>query len=235
MKVSKEARESFGEFIRQRRQELGLGIREIERITDGLIKAPYLSRIEHGRENPPGVKILTKLAEILEVDRDEMFAIAKKIPPEHQKTYFENEKVREFYRMAKADINKISDIVAQWEKNDLPEKTDVLNARISLLQSELNRWKEILIQQYNPEKIILFGSFANQKIHSWTDIDLIIIKKTDLPFLRRTREVIRLLNPMVGADFLVYTPQEFDELCKTRRFFKQEVLAKGTVIFERTY
>ena len=118
MKVNRKARDSFGEFIRQRRQELGLGIREIERITDGLIKAPYLSRIEHSRENPPGVKILTKLAEILEVDRDEMFAIAKKIPPELQTEYFTKESVRTFFRMVNEDPGKVSDVVEKWKKGE---------------------------------------------------------------------------------------------------------------------
>ena len=115
-KVSKEARETFGEFIRQRRQEVGLGIREIERISDGKIKAPYLSRIEHGRENPPGHDLLTKLAELLDVDRDEMFARAEKMPPEIQEEYFTKESVRAFFRMVKEDPGKVSDIVSKWKK-----------------------------------------------------------------------------------------------------------------------
>ena len=106
VKVSKEIRESFGEFIRQRRQEEGFGIREIERISDGLIKAPYLSRIEHGRENPPGPGILSNLSEILKVDRDEMFARAGKIPPELQEAYFKEESVRSLFRMVREDVGK---------------------------------------------------------------------------------------------------------------------------------
>jgi len=227
--ISKEARESFGEFIRSHRQKKDLGIREIERISDGLIKAPYLSRIEHGRENPPGEGILSKLSEILEVDRDEIFAQAGKMPPELQEAYVKEKTVRTTYRAVKERSGEISEPGTMYQSRG--ELTD----RSKLLAKELKRWTDILEKQYNPEKIILFGSFAKGRVHGWSDIDIIIIKKTDLPFLKRTREIIRLLDPMVGADFLVYTPQEFDELCKTRRFFKQEVLTKGTVIFERTH
>ncbi len=229
VKARKETRELFGKFIRNRRKEKGFGIREIERISDGLIKAPYLSRIEHGRENPPGAGILSKLAEILEVDRDEMFGQAGKMPPELQEAYVKEKTVRTTYRAVKESSGVISELGTMYQpRGELPDRS-------KLLAKELKRWIEILKIKYKPEKIILFGSFAKGKVHEWSDIDLIIIKNTDLPFLRRTREIIQLLDPMVGADFLVYTPQEFNELCKTRRFFKQEILTKGTVIFERPH
>jgi predicted nucleotidyltransferase len=33
---------------------------------------------------------------------------------------------------------------------------------------------------YKPEKVILFGSFAEDDIHEWSDIDMVIIKETSL-------------------------------------------------------
>lgn len=93
-KVSRETRESFGGFVRRRRQKLGLGIREIQRMSNGIVKAPYLSRIEHGRENPPGPEVLTQLAKILQMDRDELFAMAKRLPPDYLEAYLDEEMVR---------------------------------------------------------------------------------------------------------------------------------------------
>jgi hypothetical protein len=62
----------------------------------------------------------------------------------------------------------------------------------------------------------------------------VIVKETTAPFLDRTRQVLELLKPRVGADVLVYTPQEFDRLCRERAFLRQEILAKGKVIYERS-
>jgi hypothetical protein len=56
---------------------------------------------------------------------------------------------------------------------------------------------------------------------------------TDAPFLDRTRQVLALLQPRVGVDVLVYTPEEFERLSQERAFLRQEIVAQGRVIYER--
>ena len=101
------------------------------------------------------------------------------------------------------------------------------------LKRELERWMEILKNEYFPEKVILFGSFAKSKVNRWSDIDLLILKDTRKSFLDRTKEVLLLLHPKVGVDILVYTPQEFKNLCAKRLFFKREIITNGVTIYER--
>jgi predicted nucleotidyltransferase len=101
------------------------------------------------------------------------------------------------------------------------------------LQEELERCIKVLRDGYDPEKIILFGSFVNDKVKRWSDIDLVIIKETNQPFLDRIKEVILLLQPKVGIDILVYTPSEFKNLSATRAFFKNEICSKGRTVYER--
>jgi len=101
------------------------------------------------------------------------------------------------------------------------------------LQEELERCIKVLKDKYDPERIILFGSFVNDNVKRWSDIDLVIIKETNQPFLDRTKEVILLLQPRVGIDILVYTPNEFRDLCATRAFFKNEICSKGRTVYER--
>lgn len=52
-------------------------------------------------------------------------------------------------------------------------------------------------------------------------------------FLDRIREVLQLLNPRVGADILVYTPDEFEQMTRERPFMRYEILEKGKVLYER--
>ena len=56
----------FGEYLKQCRLKKKIGLREMERLTEGKIKAPYLSRIESGRENPPGPERLEIIAKLLD-------------------------------------------------------------------------------------------------------------------------------------------------------------------------
>jgi predicted nucleotidyltransferase len=98
------------------------------------------------------------------------------------------------------------------------------------LQNELKRCISILKEKYKPEKILLFGSLANGKIGEWSDIDLIIVKDTKKPFLDRSKEVLLFVQPRVGMDILVYTPEELRQLSE-KRFFKEEIIENG-VIYE---
>ena len=105
--------------------------------------------------------------------------------------------------------------------------------REQLLNQELDRYLALLIEHDKPEKIIIFGSLTTGDIHSWSDIDLVVIKQTSLPFLERLREMRRLLHPRVGTDILVYTPEEFEQLSQRRLFFQEEILGEGVVVYER--
>jgi predicted nucleotidyltransferase len=103
--------------------------------------------------------------------------------------------------------------------------------RKKVLQDEL---KHILPQiiSLGVEKVILFGSLVRDTIHRSSDIDLIVIKKTDRKFLDRLEELYRHLTPRVGIDILVYTPEEFGEMMQSNDFIKS-VLKEGRVLYER--
>jgi predicted nucleotidyltransferase len=92
----------------------------------------------------------------------------------------------------------------------------------------------VLTRQYQPEKVILFGSMASNKVSEWSDIDLVIIKNTSLPFLQRLKEVALLCRAPVGVDFLVYTPDEFAQMIAERNpFILEEIVHRGKVLYEQ--
>lgn len=101
------------------------------------------------------------------------------------------------------------------------------------LESELTRWLPLLIEHLKPEQILLFGSLANKRLNEWSDIDLVVIHQTKLPFFERTKQALKLIRPKVGVDLLIYTPDEFSPLSKERRFFRDEIMAKGKLLYAR--
>ena len=107
--------------------------------------------------------------------------------------------------------------------------------RRETLLRELERIKRKLLEHYRPERIILFGSLANDSpdaVHEWSDIDLAIVKSTPASFLDRIREVMDLLQPRVGLNVIVYTPEEFNRAEQEGHFFvRDEILKKGHVLF----
>lgn len=101
------------------------------------------------------------------------------------------------------------------------------------LRQAMENILQVLVAEYSPEKVILFGSLANDEVREWSDLDVVIVKDTSKPFLQRLREVALLCRPVVGVDFLVYTTGEFAEMIADRNpFILEEVIRKGVVVYE---
>jgi predicted nucleotidyltransferase len=105
--------------------------------------------------------------------------------------------------------------------------------RESLLQEELDRVLKIIKEDYDPEKIILFGSLVTKEVHEGSDIDLLIVKKTPKRSIERTLELGRLIRPRVGIDMFIYTPEEFEILQREKFSFLRSVLKNGEVLYEK--
>jgi predicted nucleotidyltransferase len=91
-----------------------------------------------------------------------------------------------------------------------------------------------LISAYDPERIILFGSRVAGGVREGSDIDLLIVKETDLRPIDRRIEVERLLSDrQVPLDLLVYTPQELRDLYAAGSPFIEEVVETGRVLYMR--
>jgi len=105
--------------------------------------------------------------------------------------------------------------------------------RKTILDEQLSKIVGSIVRHYEPEKIILFGSLATGKISEWSDIDLLVIKETDKTFFDRLNEIARRCDYQVGVDCLVYTPLEYEQERKENIFFREEIVEKGRVIYEK--
>lgn len=95
---------------------------------------------------------------------------------------------------------------------------------------------EIVLQRlkddYKPEKVILFGSLVQGKVSEGSDIDLLVVKKTNKPYFDRAGEVLFLLDDVqVAVDPQVYTPGEYKRAIKENRSFLEEVRKTGKVVY----
>ncbi|HUV85578.1 MAG TPA: nucleotidyltransferase domain-containing protein [bacterium] len=110
--------------------------------------------------------------------------------------------------------------------------TAVHEKRKAALEAELARILPLLIHEYGAEKVIIFGSLATGEVGEWSDLDLVIIKETETKSMNRIDDVARLTRPRLAADVVVYSPAEFERMSEGRRFFREEVVAKGRVVYD---
>jgi predicted nucleotidyltransferase len=107
--------------------------------------------------------------------------------------------------------------------------------RKAALEAELARIVPIIISKYQPDKIILFGSLATGEMHEWSDIDLVIIKETELNYFDRLLEFKKMLDCNLATDVFIYRPQEFEaRVAENHYFMVDEILGKGKVLYERS-
>lgn len=90
---------------------------------------------------------------------------------------------------------------------------------------------EQIVKTYQPQKIILFGSYARGTQNQDSDIDLLVIKDTQEDFITRIRNVRKSLLCPLPLDILVYTKDEIDKL--KDEWFINDILKEGIVVYEQ--
>ena len=87
-----------------------------------------------------------------------------------------------------------------------------------------------------PEKIVLFGSRARRDHRPHSDIDLLVIQKSELPRFKRPIPIYAALAELtlpMDAEIMVYTPQEVEEWSGSPAAFVTTALREGIVLYEK--
>ena len=101
-------------------------------------------------------------------------------------------------------------------------------------KTELKKIVRQVVDAYQPEKIILFGSYAYGKPDSDSDLDLLIIKKTSDRFIDRwinIRQIVSDPKRSIPFDPIVLTPEEIEERLAMGDQFVEEIIKKGEVLY----
>ena len=88
------------------------------------------------------------------------------------------------------------------------------------------------LKSYRPQKVILFGSAARGEADAESDVDVLVIKETQEPFIDRLEAMANLCPPGVYADIFVYTPAEIQNMLEEQNPFIIRALREGKVIYE---
>lgn len=101
-------------------------------------------------------------------------------------------------------------------------------------ESKIAEVVDKIAKGFNPEKIILFGSYATGNANDDSDLDLIIIQENELPWHKRGIDIrLMLRDSKIPMDLLHFTNDEF-EIEKNKRFsFLSGALKTSKLLYER--
>ena len=102
-----------------------------------------------------------------------------------------------------------------------------------LTDSEIAALVGRIVARLDPQKVIVFGSYAKGMATARSDLDLFVLMNTDLPMTRRADGVRSLLSRMpVRVDVLVYTPEEVDAYSRDESSIVSTVLRTGWTVYD---
>jgi uncharacterized protein len=92
-----------------------------------------------------------------------------------------------------------------------------------------------IADQFQPEQIILFGSYASGQQTADSDVDLLVI----LPFegypFRKASEILDATNPNFAVDLLARTPEQIKQRLALGDDFIQDILEQGRILHEAAH
>ena len=105
-----------------------------------------------------------------------------------------------------------------------------------LKEEEIKKLVNKIVSRIRPDKVIVFGSYAKGLATYKSDLDLFIIKDTNLPMSKRNEEIWPLLsNLLIGVDVHVYTQEEVEEYGIEEYSFVHSVLKTGKIVYEQKF
>jgi len=102
-----------------------------------------------------------------------------------------------------------------------------------MFEVELLKIVEKMRHAGSPEKIVLFGSRARGDAKPDSDIDLLVVEKSDLPRYKRAARYRKAIVGLVPAkDIVVWSPEEIGEWKSVPNAFITTILREGKVLYE---
>ncbi|MCI0552913.1 MAG: nucleotidyltransferase domain-containing protein [Anaerolineae bacterium] len=98
----------------------------------------------------------------------------------------------------------------------------------------ISSFAQKVAKQFNPHKIILFGSYAYGKPTADSDVDILVV----MPFKgrnpKKATEIWMATQPKFPVDIIVRKPSELKKRLRLGDFFLREITQKGKVLYQNT-
>ena len=91
-----------------------------------------------------------------------------------------------------------------------------------------------IAKEFNPERIILFGSYAAGTAGPDSDVDLLVVLSFEGKNFRKSLEIVNAVNPMFSADILARRPDDTQWRYQNGDPLIKEAIDHGRTLYERT-
>ncbi len=103
------------------------------------------------------------------------------------------------------------------------------------IQKEIQKMVKIIVEQFDPERIILFGSHARAEASLDSDVDLLVVMKVEGSKREKQLELRTALHDIhVSKDIIISLPEEFEWRKEIVGTIERPAFREGRVLYART-
>jgi uncharacterized protein len=100
------------------------------------------------------------------------------------------------------------------------------------VNAEIKNLCRQIVEKFQPEKIILFGSYAYGKPNADSDVDLLVVMSFEGQTVKQAIKIRENISGKMPLDLLVRTPAQVKERLSLGDFFIKEIIERGKVLYE---
>lgn len=96
----------------------------------------------------------------------------------------------------------------------------------------MRKFVRAVVKQFRPDRVILFGSYAQGQPHADSDVDLLVVMSTR----NEQDQAIRIRNAVVAPfplDLLVRKPESIAWRLTEREAFTTEIIKSGKLLYDK--
>jgi uncharacterized protein len=123
-------------------------------------------------------------------------------------------------------------IMVETKKSPFPFPPKRLYAGANIPMRVIRRYARAIAEEFQPDKIILFGSYAYGTPNEDSDVDLLVV----MPAYNQHTQAVRIrwrLTAPFPVDLIVRTPKELKWRLEAKESFLTEIMSQGKVLYEK--
>ena len=101
-----------------------------------------------------------------------------------------------------------------------------------MTQKQIKDFGRRLVREFQPRKVVLFGSYAYGTPSADSDVDILVVMPLNVSPVDKSVEMRLKLQPRFPLDLLVRTPAKIKERLAMGDDFIKDIFDKGRVLYE---
>jgi predicted nucleotidyltransferase len=97
---------------------------------------------------------------------------------------------------------------------------------------QIRAFSQRLANEFHPERIVLFGSYAHGQPHADSDVDLLVVTRKRQSSVAQSVAMRLKLRPQFPLDLLVRSPAKIRQRLALGDQFMRDIMERGVVLYE---